>query len=75
MNKADVASLDAGDVYSAVKLYGLTVVAKEIYAEGQLRHSRRNVKGPSSQALDLGSPLIHTLCCSGDIWEASGRMD
>ncbi|KFU95053.1 Serotransferrin-2, partial [Chaetura pelagica] len=34
VNKADVASLDAGDVYSAVKLYGLTVVAKEIYDEG-----------------------------------------
>ncbi|XP_053135526.1 melanotransferrin-like isoform X2 [Hemicordylus capensis] len=33
-NKADAASLDAGDAYSAVKLYGLTVVAKEIYLEG-----------------------------------------
>ncbi|NXP56950.1 TRFE2 protein, partial [Chloropsis cyanopogon] len=33
-NKADAASLDAGDVYSAVKLYGLAVVAKEIYDEG-----------------------------------------
>ncbi|XP_015684333.2 melanotransferrin-like [Protobothrops mucrosquamatus] len=33
-NKADAVSLDAGDVYSAVKLYGLTVVAKEIYLEG-----------------------------------------
>ncbi|KFQ18911.1 Serotransferrin-B, partial [Merops nubicus] len=33
-NKADAASLDAGDVYSAVKLYGLTVVAKEIYDQG-----------------------------------------
>ncbi|XP_034294402.1 saxiphilin-like isoform X4 [Pantherophis guttatus] len=30
-NKADAVSLDAGDVYSAVKLYGLTVVGKEIY--------------------------------------------
>ncbi|NXY89265.1 TRFEA protein, partial [Alcedo cyanopectus] len=33
-NKADAASLDAGDVYSAIKLYGLTVVAKEIYEQG-----------------------------------------
>ncbi|NXQ53743.1 TRFE2 protein, partial [Anthoscopus minutus] len=33
-NKADGASLDAGDVYSAVKLYGLAVVAKEIYDQG-----------------------------------------
>ncbi|POI26607.1 hypothetical protein CIB84_009644, partial [Bambusicola thoracicus] len=36
VNKADAASLDAGDVYSAVKLYGLTVVAKEIYEQGEL---------------------------------------
>ncbi|NWH74105.1 TRFEB protein, partial [Piaya cayana] len=34
VNKADAVSLDAGDVYSAVKLYGLTVVAKEIYDQG-----------------------------------------
>ncbi|NWX84212.1 TRFE2 protein, partial [Nothoprocta pentlandii] len=34
VNKADAVSLDAGDVYSAVKLYGLTVVAKEIYEKG-----------------------------------------
>ncbi|XP_054248859.1 melanotransferrin-like [Indicator indicator] len=34
VNKADAASLDAGDVYSAVKLYGLTVVAKEMYDQG-----------------------------------------
>ncbi|XP_009989960.1 PREDICTED: melanotransferrin-like [Tauraco erythrolophus] len=34
VNKADAASLDAGDVYSAVKLYGLTVVAKEVYDQG-----------------------------------------
>ncbi|XP_074869114.1 serotransferrin-2-like isoform X2 [Carettochelys insculpta] len=34
VNQADAVSLDAGDVYSAVKLYGLTVVAKEIYEEG-----------------------------------------
>ncbi|RMC05987.1 hypothetical protein DUI87_17532 [Hirundo rustica rustica] len=33
-NKADAASLDAGEVYSAVKLYGLAVVAKEIYHQG-----------------------------------------
>ncbi|XP_058014101.1 saxiphilin-like isoform X2 [Ahaetulla prasina] len=33
-NKADAISLDAGDGYSAVKLYGLTMVAKEIYLGG-----------------------------------------
>ncbi|XP_048370923.1 melanotransferrin-like isoform X2 [Sphaerodactylus townsendi] len=34
MNKADAVSLDAGVVYSAVKLFGLTMAAKEVYAEG-----------------------------------------
>nr|XP_033812565.1 LOW QUALITY PROTEIN: saxiphilin-like [Geotrypetes seraphini] len=33
-NKADIVSLDAGDVYTAVKLYNLAVVAKEISVEG-----------------------------------------
>ncbi|XP_030073454.1 saxiphilin isoform X3 [Microcaecilia unicolor] len=33
-NKADIVSLDAGDVYTAVKLYNLAVVAKEISEEG-----------------------------------------
>ncbi len=33
-NKADLVTLDAGEVYSAVKQFGLTVVAKEIYRDG-----------------------------------------
>ncbi|XP_069475923.1 serotransferrin-2-like [Ambystoma mexicanum] len=33
-NKADAVSLDAGDVFTAVKLYDLVVVAKEVYEEG-----------------------------------------
>ncbi|XP_072271634.1 serotransferrin-1-like [Pyxicephalus adspersus] len=33
-NKADAVSLDAGDVYTAVRLYNLAVVAKEHHAEG-----------------------------------------
>ncbi|XP_077317644.1 serotransferrin-1-like [Lithobates pipiens] len=33
-NKADAVSLDAGDVYTAVRLYNLAVVAKEQHAEG-----------------------------------------
>lgn len=44
VNKADAASLDAGDVYSAVKVYGLSVAAKESYAEG------KNMKAPLDQA-------------------------
>ncbi|XP_043924802.1 melanotransferrin-like [Protopterus annectens] len=33
-NLADAISVDAGDVYTATKSYGLTVVAKEIYPNG-----------------------------------------
>lgn len=33
-NKADIVTLDAGEVYSAVKQFGLTTVAKEIYTDG-----------------------------------------
>lgn len=43
MNKADAATLDAGDVYSAVKLYGLTVVAKEIYDQGRFTKQRNKL--------------------------------
>lgn len=38
-NKADAVSLDAGDVYSAVRLYNLAVVAKEQHAEGNILFS------------------------------------
>lgn len=34
-NKADLVSLDAGDVYSAVKQFGLAAVAKETYSDGR----------------------------------------
>lgn len=43
VNKADAASLDAGDVYSAVKLYGLTVVAKEIYDQGRFIKQKKKL--------------------------------
>lgn len=35
-NRADVVTLDAGEVYSAVKQFGLVAIAKEIYSEGTL---------------------------------------
>lgn len=34
-NKADLVTLDAGEVYSAVKQFGLAAVAKEIYSDGR----------------------------------------
>lgn len=35
-NRADVVTLDAGEVYTAVKQFGLTAIAKEIYSDGRL---------------------------------------
>lgn len=34
-NRADIVTLDAGEVYSAVKQFGLVAVAKEIYNDGK----------------------------------------
>lgn len=34
-NRADLVTLDAGEVYSAVKQFGLVVIAKEIYSDGR----------------------------------------
>lgn len=34
-NRADIVTLDAGEVYSAVKQFGLVAVAKEIYSDGE----------------------------------------
>lgn len=33
-NRADMVTLDAGEVYSAVKQFGLVTIAKEIYSDG-----------------------------------------
>lgn len=35
-NRADMVTLDAGEVYTAVKQFGLTAIAKEIYRDGWL---------------------------------------
>lgn len=34
-NRADIVTLDAGEVYSAVRQFGLVAVAKEIYSDGE----------------------------------------
>lgn len=35
-NRADIVTLDAGEVYSAVKQFGLVAIAKEIYSDGKM---------------------------------------
>lgn len=76
-NKADAASLDAGDVYSAVKLYGLTVVAKEIYDQGRFTKQRMShASALSDEALcserqSSGTPEEESVssCCLGRCME------
>lgn len=34
-NRADIVTLDAGELYSALKQFGLVAVAKEIYSDGK----------------------------------------
>lgn len=34
-NRADIVTLDAGELYSAVKQFGLVAIAKEIYSDGR----------------------------------------
>ena len=34
-NRADIVTLDAGEVYSAVKQFDLVAIAKEMYADGR----------------------------------------
>ncbi|XP_063171824.1 ovotransferrin-like isoform X3 [Candoia aspera] len=67
-NKADAVSLDAGDVYSAIKLYGLTVVAKEIYLEGSCVFA---VAVAKRGTLDL-QRLKGARSCHNGAWWTSG---
>lgn len=34
-NRADIVTLDAGEVYSAVRQFDLVAIAKEIYSDGR----------------------------------------
>lgn len=65
VNKADAASLDAGDVYSAVKVYGLSVAAKELYAEG---HCVFAVAVANRGTLDIHSLKGTRSCHNGARW-------
>ncbi|NWX61411.1 TRFE2 protein, partial [Promerops cafer] len=70
-NKADAASLDAGDVYSAVKLYGLAVVAKEIYDQGNCVFA---VAIGKRGALDIRSLRGVRSCHSGARWTSGWNI-
>lgn len=46
--RADIVTLDAGEVYSAVKQFGLAVIANEIYSEGRFTSHHRTLQHLSS---------------------------
>ncbi|XP_029427469.1 melanotransferrin-like [Rhinatrema bivittatum] len=70
-NKADIVSLDAGDVYTAVKLYGLAVVAKEISHEGSCVFSVAVVKRGSLNIQRLRGVRS---CHSGAKWTSGWNI-
>ncbi|XP_051752841.1 saxiphilin-like [Ctenopharyngodon idella] len=71
-NKADLVTLDAGEVYSAVKQFGLTVVAKEIYRDGGCILAVAVVRNNSS--LDMRSLQGSKSCHSGARWTAGWSL-
>uniref|UniRef100_K7GGW5 Transferrin-like domain-containing protein n=1 Tax=Pelodiscus sinensis TaxID=13735 RepID=K7GGW5_PELSI len=74
VNKADAVSLDAGDVYSAVKLYGLTVVAKEIYEEALLGNCVFAVAVARRGSLDIQRLGGVRSCHNGARWTSGWNI-
>uniref|UniRef100_A0A667XA09 Serotransferrin n=1 Tax=Myripristis murdjan TaxID=586833 RepID=A0A667XA09_9TELE len=70
-NRADVMTLDAGEVYSAVKQFGLFTVAKEIYSDGGCVLSVAVVRNSS---LDIRSLRGLRSCHSGVRWTAGWSL-
>uniref|UniRef100_A0A3P8UJS6 Serotransferrin n=1 Tax=Cynoglossus semilaevis TaxID=244447 RepID=A0A3P8UJS6_CYNSE len=70
-NRADIVTLDAGEVYSAVKQFGLVAVAKEIYRDGGCVLSVAVVKNSS---LDVRSLRGVRSCHSGVRWTAGWSL-
>ncbi|XP_056607597.1 saxiphilin-like isoform X1 [Triplophysa dalaica] len=71
-NKADLVNLDAGEVYSAVKQFGLTTVAKEIYKDGGCILAVAVVRNDS--ILDMRSLKGSRSCHSGARWTAGWSL-
>ncbi|KAF7239842.1 Serotransferrin, partial [Varanus komodoensis] len=71
VNKADAASLDAGDVYSAVQLHGLSVVAKEVYPEGSCVFA---VAVARRGTLDIHSLKGTRSCHNGARWTSGWNL-
>ncbi|XP_034726198.1 melanotransferrin [Etheostoma cragini] len=70
-NRADIVTLDAGEVYSAVKQFGLVAIAKEIYIDGGCILSVAVVRNLS---LDIRSLRGQRSCHSGVRWTAGWSL-
>ncbi|XP_023269889.1 saxiphilin-like [Seriola lalandi dorsalis] len=70
-NRADIVTLDAGEVYSAVKQFGLVAIAKEIYSDGGCILSVAVVRNSS---LDIRSLQGTRSCHSGVRWTAGWSL-
>uniref|UniRef100_A0A3Q0SAE9 Serotransferrin n=1 Tax=Amphilophus citrinellus TaxID=61819 RepID=A0A3Q0SAE9_AMPCI len=70
-NRADIVTLDAGEIYSAVKQFELVAIAKEIYSDGGCILSVAVVRNSS---LDLRSLQGHRSCHSGVRWTAGWSL-
>lgn len=70
-NRADIITLNAGEVYTAVKQFGLSAVAKEIYSEGGCVLAVAVVKNSS---LDVRSLQGHRSCHTGARWTAGWSL-
>ncbi|XP_033994502.1 LOW QUALITY PROTEIN: melanotransferrin [Trematomus bernacchii] len=70
-NRADIVTLDAGEVYSAVKQFGLGAIAKEIYSDGGCVLSVAVVRNIS---LDVRSLKGLRSCHSGVRWTAGWSL-
>ncbi|XP_030632456.1 saxiphilin-like [Chanos chanos] len=71
-NRADLVTLDAGEVYTAVKQFGLTAVAKEIYSDGGCILAVAVVR--NSSMLDMRSLQGRRSCHSGARWTAGWSL-
>ncbi|XP_012728139.2 saxiphilin [Fundulus heteroclitus] len=70
-NRADVVSLDAGEVYSAVKQFDLVAIAKEVYADGGCILS---VAVVTNRSLDVRSLRGLRSCHSGARWTSGWSL-
>lgn len=68
-NRADIVTLDAGEVYSAVKQFGLVVIAKEIYSDGRFTSHITETSllcGSEYNCLWTSCRRLHSVCGCGE---------